>query len=352
MTEPGRFEELALRIEGAKAELLAEENLGDMALQERTHLQEWVLAHPQILGEGVRIITSEYDRWLAAAGDPVRDRLDVLGLGTDGRLVVAELKRGVAPHSVHMQGLNYAAIVSRLKPRDVAELYVEQMKDEQLDVEAVLTEFQTRYLLTEESVKNPRIALIASRFPPSVTAAVVWLNERGVDISLVRFRPYRVAGEHLVVTFSRFFPVPTAEDFTIGRQPTAEDHVAALPEVPWDEPALRRLADMGNPATLALMDLCAAAIDTPVTVPDIQSHADLATGQVRGQLAGFTMLLRNPRYGFPQNYWPVEVTWTPNGSARYTLEPALAEIWRRIREEAPGETSTSPDSPSDAVDTS
>lgn len=36
-----------------------------------------------------------------------------------------ELKRDAAPHTVQMQAVNYAATVSRLTPRDVAELYVE-----------------------------------------------------------------------------------------------------------------------------------------------------------------------------------------------------------------------------------
>jgi len=115
-----------------------------------------------------------------------------------------------------MQAINYAAMVSRLTPRDVAELYVSWRPEETLDIEAVLTQLEIEHLLTANSIRNPRIVLVATAFPVSVTASVVWLSEREVDISLVRFRPYRV-GEQVVVTFSRFCPVPSVEDFTVGR---------------------------------------------------------------------------------------------------------------------------------------
>jgi RecB family endonuclease NucS len=86
--------------------------LAEAGLREREHLQELVLAHPEILGKGVLIVTSEFDQWASAAG-PERDRLDVLGLAPDGRLVVAELKRDTAPDTVEMQAIKYAAMASR-----------------------------------------------------------------------------------------------------------------------------------------------------------------------------------------------------------------------------------------------
>ena len=70
-----------------------------------------MLAHPEIIrrsGLGpepeVMIVTFEFDQWTAAAG-PQRDRLDVLALGKDGRLVVAELNRDRAPETVDMQAI-------------------------------------------------------------------------------------------------------------------------------------------------------------------------------------------------------------------------------------------------------
>jgi hypothetical protein len=136
---------------------------------------------------GAEIITSEFDRWQTSAGDPVLDRLDILAVDPTGRIVVAELKRGIAPHTVHMQALNYAAMVSRLTPQDIAELYsvTRSRGGQDVDADSALTILTTEKLLTAESIRSPRIVLVASDFPPPVTATVVWLNEQGADISLI-----------------------------------------------------------------------------------------------------------------------------------------------------------------------
>jgi hypothetical protein len=54
---------------------------------------------------------------------------------------------------------------------------------------------------------------------------------------------------------------------------------------------------------------------------------------VKGQLAGLTMRLKNPKYGFAQTTSPVDVLWLPGGIASYSLSADLAEVWRRIQAE-------------------
>jgi hypothetical protein len=89
--------ELLLAVEpGGAARPVPAGTLQAAGLLERQHLQEWIVANPQILGPGVMVVAVEYDGWVVQGGAQ-RDRLDVLRLGVDGRLVVAELKRGVAP---------------------------------------------------------------------------------------------------------------------------------------------------------------------------------------------------------------------------------------------------------------
>lgn len=329
------YDEIVMTVSTEGAQLVSSVRLQDVGFRERDHLQEWVLAHPKVLGEGVEVVTSEYDRWQTSAGDPVADRLDVLGVDPNGRLVVAELKRGPAPHAIHMQAVNYAAMVSRLKPRNVAELYAARRtsQGQPMDVDAALTTLTSDKLLTVDSIKRPRIVLIASEFPPSVTASVVWLHEQGVEISLVRFRSYQLNSGEIVVSFSRLYPVPDVEDFTIDPRSVApEDRARADPGAPWDEAALLRLSAQANLATLSMLDLCSVEEAETVTVKDIAQHATVSEAQVRGQLAGLTMRLRNPRWGFTQNVWPVEVIFQPTGLATYRMSPSLARLWRIIRE--------------------
>ncbi len=103
-------EEQLYTVEGAEATPAERVRLTEAGLLERQHLQEWVIAHPEILGEDVLIITFEFDRWITGAGAPTWERLDVLALDRAGRLIVAELKRDVAPDAVMVQALNYAAM--------------------------------------------------------------------------------------------------------------------------------------------------------------------------------------------------------------------------------------------------
>jgi hypothetical protein len=232
-----------------------------------------------------------------------------------------------------MQAVNYAAMVSRLSLHDVAELWAagHGTPDHPLELESVLTQLQTERLLTPESIKSPRIVLVASGFPVSATASVVWLNEQGVDIDLIRFRSYQLADGQTVVSFTKLYPVPSVEDFTVGRRANQPASEPSGPGLPWDLAALQRLAQQGNAATLAMLDLCAAEEAQSVSVADIAEQAGITTGQVKGQLAGLTMRLKNPNYGFPQNRWPVEVDWQPGGIAAYRMSKELATIWKAVR---------------------
>ena len=333
------YDEVLISVDSATAKAVPRHTMNDLGLQERAHLQEWVLAHPEIIGPGVDVVTSEFDRWQDATGGPVGDRLDILAVGSDGRLIVVELKREPAPHTVHMQAINYAAMVSRLSMHDIADLYVAHRQRVGVDVdqEAALARLESELLLTVDGIRKPRIVIIAADFPSSVTAAVVWLNEQQVDISLTRFRVYQVAGQ-TVVSFNQLFPVPDVEEFTIGRRQTADGAPARAtppePGEPWTLEALATLATIGNPATLAVLDLCAAANGEPVTVADVATAAGIGAASVRGQLAGLTMQLRNPKSRLGRRDWPFKVAWGRGGFANYSTSDEIANWWRGLRPEA------------------
>ncbi len=328
------FDEVLVRVDEAKAEVVNTARMADLNLEERKHLQEWILAHPQVLGANVEVIASEYSDWQSYFGERVADRFDVLGIDGDGRLVVAELKRDEAPHTIHMQAINYAAMVSRLSVEDVAEMYVarRQRIKSPVELEEALDWLQTRKLVTAETLKKPRIVLVATHFPAVVTSSVVWLNERGVDIALVRFRPYQLPSEQIVVAFSQLFPVPDVEEFTIGRRTgVSAAPTETEPGPPWDEASLTRLAARANLGTLTVMDLCAQPEAGEVLVVDVMEQAGITNGQVKGHLAGLTMLLKNKKNGFEQNWWPFHASWLPNGFATYHMDGDIAAMWLAIR---------------------
>lgn len=209
-------------IEGGTAVPLPAVSLADAGLREREDLQEWVLARPEILGPDVMVVAFEFDRWQDSRGDRQRDRLDVLGLDADGRLVLAELKRDKAPETVEMQAIKYAAMASRFTETDLVSYHARFLSSRS---EQVVSEDEARSVLQDhagdldpEQLRQPRIVLVAGAFMPSTSATAVWLSEVGLDITLQRVQAYRTAAEGVIVTVSQLFPVPDVEDFTISPQ--------------------------------------------------------------------------------------------------------------------------------------
>ncbi len=335
-------EERLIAVEGPRSTALTSVSLEGLGLLEREHLQQWILDNPDVLGDGTQIITSEYDQFEAPDGRAVRDRLDILAMDSSGRLVVAELKRGIAPVTAHMQALNYAAMVSRFSLLDVAHLLLEAKSPllESLggpsSPEEVVLALETQRGLTTEQIRSPKIVLVASDFPPSLTTTVVWLREQGVDLVLVRLRAYRTLDESIVVTFSQIYPVPEAREFTVGRRAVANlTSGEGNQTVPWTKESLALLASRANPGTLALLDLVSSSPPgEPVTFPELCEFAGMSVAQARGQLAGFTALLRGAEFD-GLSRWPVEIKWQSSGVAHYFMSGPLAEAWREIRGLAP-----------------
>ena len=111
--------ELVFTVNGATATAATPIGLAEAGLKERQHLQEWVIAHPEVLGSSIKIVAFEFGSWTGHTGEKERDRLDVLALDGEGHLIVVELKRDKAPDTVEMQALKYAALLSRFTRDDL-----------------------------------------------------------------------------------------------------------------------------------------------------------------------------------------------------------------------------------------
>lgn len=208
---------LIFTVAGNSASAATPVTLAEIGLRERRDLQEWILAHPEILGPDLKIVTFEFDRWWGPSGTAPGDRLDVLGLGLDGRLVVAELKRDRAPDVVEMQAIKYAAMVSRFTPETLASHHARFLKQRHVAVsdDEAFQQLQAHAGdLDIEKLRTPRIVIVAGDFPQVLTSTAIWLKEMGLDITLVRVQAYRTTND-TIVSVSQFFPVATVEDFMI-----------------------------------------------------------------------------------------------------------------------------------------
>jgi hypothetical protein len=227
---------------GKVAEALPPSSFSNLTYHERYDLQEWVLNNPELLGEPLLVITSEFSGF-----DRTAERLDVLALDRDGRLVVVELKRSAVGTTAELQALRYAAYCSTLRLEDLAEMGAayRSRRIQSTKAETMLDEVRQFVEAPEfeELDDRPRIILAASEFGPELTATVMWLRSYELDIRCVRLTPYRL-GDHLVVDSSVLIPLPEAEEFVIRREkkdsarssrgragrPTLDEFMDAIPD--------------------------------------------------------------------------------------------------------------------------
>ena len=194
---------------------LTEPGFSDLNIREREHLQEWLAGRPDALGEDLLIIQKEFDGFA-----DTRERLDLLALDTEGRLVVVENKLDDSGRDVDWQALKYVAYRSSLKKADIIEIYQKYLDRWFEGEKAVenLCEFLDVEEL-EETVLNPgneqRLVLIAANFRKEVTATVLWLLGHGVRAQCFRVAPYSFDKE-LFIDLQQIIPIPEAEDYMIG----------------------------------------------------------------------------------------------------------------------------------------
>jgi hypothetical protein len=242
-------EEMLFTVAGSVAMPAQMISLEEAGLEQRADLQEWVLSNPAILGPAVKVVTFEFDG-VPSAGGPLRDRVSVLGLGADGRLVVAELKSSRAADT-EVSAIKYAASVSRMLPESLAEHFARFQSRRQTPIspEEALAELQVHAPdLSPETLRRPRIVLLARDFSAVVSASVVWLSEMGLDIALVQISAFRsyIYGQSgssnvPMISVSQIYPVREVEDFTISPERQLAKETAEAKRRVQDAALVRRL---------------------------------------------------------------------------------------------------------------
>ena len=194
---------------------LEECSFSDLRLREREHLQEWLAHMPEALGEELLVIQKEFDGFA-----DTRERLDLLALDKEGRLVVIENKLDDSGRDVVWQALKYAAYCSNLTQKDIPAIYQKFLDRSSGDenAEAKLRDFLEVEDL-DEVVLNPRneqrLVFISANFRKEVTAAVLWLLGHGVRAQCFRVVPYSFR-EEVFIDLKQIIPTPEAADFMIG----------------------------------------------------------------------------------------------------------------------------------------
>ena len=100
----------------------------EIDIKERGDLEKWIINNPELLGEDLLIITSEFDKF-----DKTHRRLDLLALDpnlpSDSRafLVIIELKLDANRSLADQQAIRYAAFCSTMKMDDIVKLLAKRL---------------------------------------------------------------------------------------------------------------------------------------------------------------------------------------------------------------------------------
>ena len=87
---------------------IEEVDFAGLGFRERRDIQEWVAANPGILSDDLLIVGKEFSGF-----DRTGERLDLLAVDSDGKLVIIELKRDDTGADAHWQAIKYASYFQR-----------------------------------------------------------------------------------------------------------------------------------------------------------------------------------------------------------------------------------------------
>ena len=200
--------------ESQESERIEEVNFAQLGLQERRDIQEWIAANPGILGEDLLIIGKEFSGF-----DRTDERLDLLAVDVDGKLVVIELKRDDTGADAHWQAIKYASYLHRASADDIIRMLAEY---EEVSEEEAINKLLQHLGADDLGIlnKDQRIILASHRFAPEVTSAALWLNEKapGEDlITCIQLTPYKDATtDSLYIQANTIIPVPGVDEYVIG----------------------------------------------------------------------------------------------------------------------------------------
>lgn len=211
--------------------------LADLGFLEPVHLERWIIDYPEVLGDQIKIVTSQYDKWSSDSGDLARERLDILGLDSSGQLVVVELKRGTDSR-IHLQAITYAAFVAGFSKETLADAHADFLNR---DAAEPVSASDALHLLEDhvdgtwdnDILTVPRVILVAEDFTAQTYTTVSWLSDMAPNLSIEMhtvnaFLAGGSAAPQTCIVFRRLYPIidPATRVLTSGIASTSADSVA------------------------------------------------------------------------------------------------------------------------------
>jgi hypothetical protein len=186
-------------------------NFASQDIRERQDLQRLLKAQIEVLDPNLMVLAEEFGDWEDSAR-----RIDLLCLDRDANLVVVELKRTQDGGHMELQALRYAAMVSTMTFEQMLEAharYLDPAGDRDAARSAILDFLGWDEVQEEDFAQDVRIILASADFGKELTTAVLWLNDRGLDIRCVRLKPHTMSDGTKLLDVQQVIPLPEATEY-------------------------------------------------------------------------------------------------------------------------------------------
>lgn len=167
---------------------ITETSFSASGIKERSDLQRLLRHQIEVISPETLVVSEEFGEW-----EDSSRRIDLLGIDHDANLVVIELKRTEDGGHMELQAIRYAAMVSAITFEKVVDIYATYLKriGKEIDARISILEFLGWEGPDEDRfAQDVRIVLASAKFSKELTTAVMWLNDRSLDIRCVRMQPY------------------------------------------------------------------------------------------------------------------------------------------------------------------
>ncbi len=213
-----------------RIEKIKQVTFSELGFRERWHLQEWLEANPEALGEDFLIIQKEFSGF-----NDTNERLDLLALDKKGNAVIIENKLDDTGRDVTWQSLKYASYCSTLTKEQIRNIYQQYLDKRGQGEEATnkLSEFFNNAEYEELTInisQSQRIILVAGNFRKEVTSTVLWLLNFKIKMQCFKALPFAL-GEQLFLTVEQIIPTKDAEDYTISMVDKAQEDLSIQEEL-------------------------------------------------------------------------------------------------------------------------
>ena len=232
-------------------------------------LEDILTANPDMLEEGLQLV----GRQTSTAGGP----LDLLGVDTDGRLVVYELKRGTLNRDAVAQVIDYASALNAADTEILSLHIAGQSRNARAEP---INDFEQWYNDnwpegSLESLMPPRMVLVGLGVDVTTERMVNYMSSSGMDISVLTFHGFRDGAKTLL-----------ARTVEVERV----DNAAGAPRKPRSRPNRTQFMERTQPLT-----------------SDVRDALDNAERMIRSQIRGYTTTYTYTRMNFSLDY-----SWRPD----------------------------------------